>query len=251
MLEAIYIVILLQTLILVLVSYAVLHRWAVNSFERYAEGRKRLFEPHVLNLLNDSTATEPLKPRLFSRDRKFIEELLLQQAAQLKGEDRRNMTAVLEKLGHVKSEMRALRSRRWWRRLEAAINLGTMQSQDAVSALIEAVRDPSEDVRLAAVRALGQLNEPRGLQLLLDAMEGGGGRWTGSSIVEVLVGMGPHIASEIVPRLESTTNTGARLLYLQLCGLLQITAALGPLLLLLGNPDKETDLGRILPMFCG
>ena len=241
MLEAIYIIILLQTLILVLVSYAVLHRWAVNSFERYAEGRKRLFEPHVLNLLNDSTATEPLKPRLFSRDRKFIEELLLQQAAQLKGEDRRNMTAVLEKLGHVKSEMRALRSRRWWRRLEAAINLGTMQSQYAVSALIEAVRDPSEDVRLAAVRALGQLNEPRGLQLLLDAMEQEG-RWTGSSIVEVLVGMGSHIAPEIVPRLESTTNINARLLYVQLCGLLRITEALGSLLLLLGDPDRETRI---------
>lgn len=241
MLEAIYTIISLQALILVIVFYLVLHRWAANLFARYAEGRKRRFEPHVLNLLTDPTTTEPLKRGLFSYDRKFIEELLLQQAAQLKGEDRRNMTAVFEKLGYVKSEIRALRSRRWWRRLEAAINLGTMQSQDAVSALIDAVRDPSEDVRLAAVRALGQLNEPRGLEVLLDAIEEGS-RWTGSSIVEVLVGMGPHIAPEIVPRLESTTSISARLLYVQLCGLLQITEALGSLLLLLGDPDRETRI---------
>jgi len=242
MLLAIYIIISLQALILVIVFYLVLHRWAVNSFERYAEGRKRLFEPHVLNLLNEPTTTEPLKRGLFARDRKFIEELLLQQAAQLKGEDRRNMTTVFEKLGYVKSEIKASRSRRWWRRLEAAINLGTMQSQDAVSALINAVRDPVEDVRLAAVRALGQLNEPRGLELLLDAIEEEEGRWTGSSIVEVLVDMGPHIAPEIVPRLESTTSINARLLYVQLCGLLQITAALGSLLLLLGDPDRKTRI---------
>ena len=241
MLEAIYIIISLQLLILVVVSYLVLHRWAVNLLERYAERRKRHFEPHVLNLLNDPTATEPLERGLFPGDRKFIEELLLQQAAQLKGEDRRYMTTVFEKLGYVKSEMSALRSRRWWRRLEAAINLGTMQSQMAVAALIDAVRDPVEDVRLAVVRALGQLNEPRGLRVLLDAIEERE-RWTGSSIVEVLAGMGPGVAPEIVPRLESTTNINARLLYVQLCGFLRITAALGSLFLLLGDPDKETRI---------
>ena len=241
MLLAIYTIISLLALLLVIVLYLFLHRWAVNLFQRYAERRKRRFEPHVLNLLNDPTAIEPLERGFFPFDRKFIEELLLQQASQLKGEDRRNMTAVFEKLGYVKSEISALRSRRWWRRLEAAINLGTMQSQDAVSALIDAVRDHSEDVRLASVRALGQLNEPRGLRVLLDAMEEGS-RWTGSSIIEVLVGMGPHIAPEVFPRLESTTNISARLLYIQLCGLLRITSAIGSLLLLLGDSDKETRI---------
>jgi len=241
MLEAIYAIISLQAIILVAISCLVLRRWVINLLERYAERRKRHFEPHVLNLLNDSTATKPLEQGLLPGDRKFIKELLLQQAAQLKGQDRHNMTTVFEKVGYVKSEMSALRSRRWWRRLEAAINLGTMQSQIAVSALINAVTDANEDVRLAAVRALGQLNEPRGLRLLLGALEEGG-PWTGSSIVEVLVGMGPGIAPDIVTRLESATNINARLLYVQLCGLLRITAALRPLLLLLGDPDKETRI---------
>jgi len=241
MLEAIYIIISLQILILVIVPYLVLRRWAVNLLERYAERRKRRFEPHVLNLLNDPTATEPLEHGLFPGDRKFIEELLLQQASQLKGQDRRNMTTVFEKIGYVKSEMSALRSRRWWRRLEATINLGIMQSQMAVTALIDAVGDPVEDVRLAAVRALGQLNEPRGLRLLLGAIEEGD-RWTGSRIVEAIISMGPEIAPEIIPRLEAATNINARLLYVQICGLLQITEALSSLLLLLKNPDKETRI---------
>jgi len=241
MLEGIYTIVSLQLLILVIVPYLVLRRWVVGLLEHYTEKRKRRFEPHVLNLLNDSTATEPLKQGLLPGDRKFIEELLLQQAAQLKGQDRHNMTTVFEKVGYVASEMRALRSIRWWLRLEAAINLGTMQSQIAIPALIDAIRDPIEDVRLAAVRALGQLNEPRGLRLLLGALEEGD-HWTGNSIVEVLVGMGSGIAPEIVTRLESATNINARLLYMQLCGLQRITSALSPLLLLLRDHDKETRI---------
>ncbi len=241
MLEAIYIIIALQILILVLVPYLVLHRWTVNWLERYAETQKNHFEPHVLNLLNEPIATEPLERNLRPGDRKFIKELLLEQAAQLKGEDRGNMTTVFEKMGYVKSETSALRSGRWWRRLEAAINLGIMQSQISVAALIEAVRDPAEDVRLAAVRALGQLNEPRGLRLLLDAIDEGD-HWTGSSLIEAIIGMGPETASEIVPRLKATTNINARLLYVQLCGLIQITEALEPLFRLLIDPDKETRI---------
>ncbi|MFQ6122672.1 MAG: HEAT repeat domain-containing protein [Dehalococcoidales bacterium] len=239
MLEAIYIIVFLQLLILVAGPYLVLRRWIVSLIERYTDRRKLRFEPYVFNLLNDPTATEPLEGGLFPGDRRFIKELLLQQAAQLKGQDRRNMTTVFEKVGYVKSEINALRSKRWWRRLEAAISLGIMQSQIAVTALINAVGDPVEDVRLAAVRALGQLNEPRGLRLLLDAIEEGE-RWTGSSIVEVIIGMGSEVSREVVNRLKSTTNANARLLYIQLCGFLRITAALSSLLLLLRDTDKET-----------
>jgi len=244
MLEAIYGAISLQVLVLVAVAYLVLHRWTVNLLEHYTERRRRHFEPYVLNLLNNSTATESLTRGLSAGDRKFIEEFLLQQASQLKGQDRHNMTTVFEKVSYVKSEMSALHSRRWWRRLEAAINLGTMQSQMAVTALIDAVRDPIEDVRLAAVRALGQLNEPRGLRLLFDAIEEGD-RWIGSSIVEAIIDMGREATPEIVNRLKSTRNTNARLLYVQLCGLLRITIALGSLLLLLRDPDKETRISTV------
>ena len=141
MLEAIYAIVSLQLLILLFtMPYLVLRRWIINLFERYAERRKHRLEPSVFNLLNDSRATEPLERSLLPGDKKFIKELLLRQAVQLKGQDRRNMTFVFEKVGYVESEMRALHSRRWWRRLEAAINLGTMQSQIAVYALIDAIK---------------------------------------------------------------------------------------------------------------
>ena len=250
MLTAIYAIVLMQAFILLIVFWLVVHRCLKNLFTRYSEGRKRRFEPHVLGLLINPTATIPLRHGLRILDKGLIEEILLEQANQLKGTDRRNMTGVFEELGYVESEIRSLRSRRWWRRLNAAINLGIIQSGDAVPALLGAVRDPVEDVRLAAVRALGELNEPRGLHVLLDALENES-HWTGSSMVEVLVNMGPGIGPEIVSRLESTTNTRALRLYAQLCGLLGVHAALGSLFLTLGHPDGQVRasaaeaLGRI------
>ena len=241
MLTAIYAIVSLLVLILFIVVYLILHRFVENLLERYAERRKHYFEPHVLSLLDDPTATGPLEHGLLPYDRKFIRELLLQQADQLKGAGRRNMTTVFEKLGYVKSEMIALHSRRWWLRLEAAVNLGTMRSQDAVSALIDTVRDPVEDVRLATVRTLGRLDEPRGLQVLLEVIEEEEDRWTGSN-VEVLVSIGPSITPEIISRLKSTTNINSRLLYMQLSGLLRIPAAVEVLLPLLMDPHRETRI---------
>ena len=128
MLELIYASMALQALIVVIVFYLVLQRWALNLFKRYARWREHRFEIHVLNLLDESTATASLEHRLLPFDRKFIKGLLLQQAAQLKGEDRGNMTTIFEKLGYVKSEKSALRSKRWWRRLESAF----VERQDSI-----------------------------------------------------------------------------------------------------------------------
>lgn len=241
MLGAIYTVISLQLLILATLFYLVLHRVVVRLLEHRAERRKQYFEPHVFNLLNNPEATESLERGLRPGDRNLIKELLLQQAVQLKGEERQNMTAAFEKLGYVESEISALHSRRWWRRLEAAVDLGIIQSQVAVPFLIRATRDHVEDVRLASVRALGQLNNPWGLKALLNTIEEGR-RWTGSSIAEVLLGMGTMVRPEIVSRLESTTNVNARLLYVRLCGLLRIPETVSKLCLLLSDADKETRI---------
>ena len=250
MVVGIYAVVALQALIIALLAYILLFRSISNQLARYASRRRARFEPHVLNLLIDHSATEPLEGKFLFGDRALIKALLLQQAAELSGQDRLNMTTVFERLGYVSAECRALRSKRWWRRLEAAIDLGIMQSESATPALVEAVADPIEDVRLAAVRALGQLNDLRGLAVLLDAVEQGD-RWTGNTLVEVLYSMGRGVGPEITRRLESATDIRARRLYMQLAGLLRLLPAVEPAVSSLTDADEETRaiaaaaLGRI------
>ena len=113
-----------------------------------------------------------------------------------------------------------------------------MHSQDAVRPLITAVKDSSEDVRLAAVRSLGLLGTAEGLRVLLDALEDDG-KWTPVKIVEILMGIGPEIEPEIVPRLNTHQSTRTLKLYVELCGYLRLLKSIAPLQNLAHDPDPE------------
>ena len=239
MVAAIYSIFVMQGLILIVVLALVLERMAIKILEGYRKGRITKFEPHILNLLIEPSATGPLEHGHLPGDKRYIKEVLLEQANQLKGVDKEQMTSVFVHLGYVPLEIKALRSWRWWRRLEAVVNLGTMQSQLAVSPLIKAVRDPVEDVRLAAVRALGELNNSQGLRVLLDALEDSE-KWDGDRILEILASMGSEIRSEIVPRILSSRNPRSRRMYAQLCGLLRLPESVESLTQLVEESDPST-----------
>jgi len=238
MLVAIYAIVALQSLILVVVFLLVAERLASNLFARQAAARRRRFEPHILNLLLEPSNIGPIRDAVHARDKRTVKRIMLQQAEQLKGEDKNHMTEVFEQLGFVKEEINKLGSKRWWRRLEAAVNLGNMHSYKSVEPLVRTVTDPIEDVRLAAVRSLGQLGETQGLGILLDAMEDED-LWTGSRIMEILIGMGPEIEPEIVSRLSPTNGVRSRKLYAELSGHLRILQAVDPLNNLAMDEDVE------------
>lgn len=156
------------------VLFLLVERLVKNYYFKNSENRLASYGPHILGLLMDPSDIGHLQQAVDRRDRRVEREQLLQQSEQLKGIDKDHMTSVFERLGFVNEEVGALSSKKWWRRLEATLNLGNMHSQDAVQPLIAAVKDPNEDVRLAAVRSLGQLGSAQGLRVLLDALEDDG-----------------------------------------------------------------------------
>jgi HEAT repeat protein len=65
---------------------------------------------------------------------------------------------------------RGLESRRWWRRAEAAHALGCIEETSAVLGLVGRLDDRHEEVRAAAVEALGRLGDPRALAPLVEGL---------------------------------------------------------------------------------
>ncbi len=224
----------LLTLILLLFQHVFSGYWS-----RYLASRKNYFEQPVLGLLEDPKRITVLERGLRPFDRLVIEELLLQQATELKGQERQDMTGVFERLEYVSFERKQLHSRAWWHRREAAIKLGIMQSESAVPDLVRAVKDNSEVVRLAAVRALGETNHPEGIKVLLDVMQNTE-NWTGDRVLEVVANIGHSVKEEVLSRLRTTTKPRARLLLVQLCGIMRWTEAVALLIPLLDGPDVET-----------
>ena len=238
MFPAIAAIAILQAIVVLAVLGLIVERLVRDLYAKRSEARLSSYEPHILGLLLDPTDIAHLQQAVKTKDRQTVLEKLLQQSAQLKGMDKDHMTDVFQRLGFVQESIGALNSRDWWRRREAAVDLGNMHSQDAVQPLVSAVQDSNEDVRLAAVTSLGRLGAARGLGVLLDALEDGD-RWTPAKILEILVSMGPEIESEILPGLAAAHSSMSRKLYVELCGHLRILEGVQPLRSMANDPDIE------------
>ncbi len=232
-------IVILQGLVLLTLMLLLFQHIFSGYWSRYLASRKNYFEQPVLGLLEDPARTTVLERGLRPFDRRVIGELLLQQATELKGQERYNMTRIFERLEYVSFEKKQLRSRAWWHRREAAIKLGIMRSESAVPDLVRAVKDNSEVVRLAAVRALGETNHPEGIKVLLDVMQNTE-RWTGDRVLEVVANIGDYIKEDVLSRLKTTTKPRAKLLLVQLCGIMRWTEAVALLIPLLDDTDVET-----------
>jgi HEAT repeat protein len=138
-----------------------------------------------------------------------------------------------------------MRSLRWWRRLSGAQKLGVMRSAIVVPALLRAAVDRESNVRIAALRSLGEINDERAYPLLLAAMED---RATSVRSVDIVLAIGPAISPYLLARFESLSDAGARTLYVRLLGLLQEPAALDILLPLAHGADIDLRLEVIIAL---
>jgi len=236
-----WIIVGLQSIVVLALIVLLLRRVLIGYWEKHTQARKNHFEPIVLGLLEDPRNIDALERGLRPFDRSLTEELLLQQAAELRGQERSEMATVFERLGYVREEKKRLESRTWWRRHDAAIKLGIMGSEESIPDLTRAVNDASEEVRLAAVRALGQMNYPEGVKVLLDVMQDRE-NWSGARVLEVLAGSGSSVKEEVLSRLQSNIEPRSRLLLIQLCGVMRWTEAAPLLIPLIDDADAETRI---------
>jgi len=72
--------------------------------------------------------------------------------------------------GTIEEWIRTLSDRRWWRRADAARSLGQLKVASAVDLLVAALDDHDEEVRAAAVDALGNIGEPRTVPALVSRL---------------------------------------------------------------------------------
>ncbi len=107
-------------------------------------------------------------------EKEALADLLGRYARATRGPTHERIVAYFEREGTIERELAALASaKRVWRRATAAFRLGDIGNAAAVTALVGALRDPSRDVRIAAVRSLGRLRAPEAGAELVAAAAGG------------------------------------------------------------------------------
>jgi hypothetical protein len=255
-----------SAVILVMLCYLWVRRAAVSLAAAYIGGRELAYSELVLGTLLDSKSLSYGSRRLrgpFGRlvrrstilsegrevglrpfDHHILEQMFLRQASELRGADRQHMTAIFEQLGAVARQIRLLRSRRAWKRVRAAQRLAIMRSSQSLPALVHTADDRNPAVRMAALRALGEINDPGTDGLMLDALEQSRS-WAPLRVAEIVLTLGPQISIALLERLPRIGNPKTQALYVRLLGLLKEPAAVDTLAPLLQSEDVALRLETV------
>lgn len=168
--------------------------------EALARRRRAVLEPLVFQYAGATggRAVQTHLPQPLKRgDRRLAETILLEMARVVKGETRDRITAAFEALGSVDEEIRGLRSRRWWRRAEAAERLGLMRGRAAVEPLVALMGDEIGEVRMRAARALGFIRGSTSVRPLVQALADPS-RWSAIRVAEILINVGAEAVDELL-----------------------------------------------------
>lgn len=124
--------------------------------------------PHILGH-GLPVPDECYRIKIYSPEWQAIEEILL-SAVENKVISVDNVAGYLGQLNYIDTYIKNLRSGNKFRRALAAEKLGRLRVSNASSDLIKTLNDPSREVRIVVVRALGAINAPDALKPLIELL---------------------------------------------------------------------------------
>jgi HEAT repeat protein len=238
----------IATLFLVLTVVIVLGKGWREVRDAWRDSRRRELEPRVLAYAHGSAPSilAALGGWVGARDRVVVETILIDHASRVRGIEHDRLCRALDELGFVDRSLAQLSGSRWWRRAEAAENLGLAAASRATSKLAASLEDEVPEVRLRAAKALGLVGGRAAVLPLVNALTEPN-RWSTIRIADILTDMGSEVVQELMdgfPRL----NAHAKLAALDILGRIRSLDAVPWLLTRLedGEPDVRARAAHAL-----
>jgi HEAT repeat protein len=210
----------------------------------YARRRERVLTPWIHRALDDPDAIPPLRRVLRPLDRLVVRTMLLRLALDLRGEEARAIADLYRELGLLDDELRALSAWRAGRRAAAAANLATLRMPRIQRHLVRALEDPERRVRIALIRALGEIGDRQALVELIPRL-GEKSPLVVRQVEQVLVERGREVVAEIVAFAATTPKLRGRRAAVEVLGLLRAPAAADLLLELVRADDRELRIRSV------
>ena len=100
-------------------------------------------------------------------------------------------------LGLVAEWFENSRSQRWWLRADAVRALGFVEEPSALPVIMSALGDEHKEVRAAAVEAAGRLGDPRAIPALLDSLSDST-HYQRARVIDALRTLGPTVTPALI-----------------------------------------------------
>jgi HEAT repeat protein len=216
----------------------ILQRLAASLIAAHVRRRETALGPHLLRAIEAPETIGALEGVLRRFDRPVVRRMLLRLALDLRGEESRAIVDLYRRLGLLNAELAALRAWRAGRRAAAAANLATLRAGQTQRQLERALDDPDRRVRVAVVRALGEIGDRRALLALVRRL-GERSPTVVRQVEEVLLERGREVVAEIVEYARTTPALRGCRAAVEVLGLLRAPAAADLLLDLVRHRDQE------------
>lgn len=162
-----------------------------------------------------------------ARHRRVLTGLLLAPLHAARGDLVSYVHDAARALGLIERWQADLRNRRWWVRADAARALGAVEDRPSHAAIMNALEDSHDEVRAAAVDAVGRLGNLDAIPPLLEHL-GDGSRYQRARVIEALRNLGPLVTPALVEHVR--VNPEHARLAVEVIGLIGTAAATEPLL---------------------
>lgn len=232
-------ILLIATLFLALASLIILGKAARELRDGWRRSRRRTLEPLVLKYAHggDASILSALGGGIAPRDRVVVEMILLDHVQRVRGIEHERLCRAFDEMGFVDRFLAGLNSSRWWRRAEAAENLGLSGAKRATAKLVAALEDEVPEVRLRAAKALGLVGGRAAVLPLLKALTEPN-RWSTIRIADILSGMGREVVKELMEAFPKL-NVHAKLAALDILGRIHSLDVAPWLLERLTDPESD------------
>jgi HEAT repeat protein len=239
---SISVVLTILSLLLLLIIVGV-HLFADRHARREADFRKTA-EPAVESYFADPARLEAAVAEL-KKDPKNALKLLVERSEALGPEERERLHPLFAAFPFVQQELAGLKSRRWDARLRSAEFLGYQGDKCAIPGLLEALKDETLAVRLAAAESLASLGGSDTVKPILIALDAPG-EMPQRQVAEVLFEFGPRAAAPILTILNDPETTDSQLIIaVRVSGMLHEVRAVPRLVELLKHQVMEVRLNSV------
>jgi HEAT repeat protein len=208
-----------------LIAFKLLKALQAAALERLVRRNRSLIS---LIAGENGAATESTVARLDLLGNRLVAEQIIDRAADAAKRAAGDFREVYDAAGVTQRYIALLeRSKSWEKRAFAAEKLGRIGSAKALPALLAIIRDvrnEDEDVRGAALRALGRIRDERAIPFLVEAL-GYPDTWLPPRIGEILVSIGEPAIPLLQAELKRNSSEHVRMWAAEILGWLNATSA--------------------------
>lgn len=219
-------------------------RGLASLLSAYVRQREAALGRRLFKALEDARAIFPLRRVLRAFDHLVLRRMLLRLALDLRGDEARAIADLYRDLGLLDREFKALRGWRARRRAAAAANLATLRMPKIQRQLVRALDDPDRRVRIALIRAIGEIGDREALVALVRRL-GERSPTVVRQVEEVLIDRGREVVPEIVAYAQTTRRLRGQRAALEVLGLLRAPLAIELLLERVHHADRELRIRAV------